>query len=299
MDQLFSSMPGASPGAEAYKTLIMEITEIKQQVAEIKSRYEFREEKVFPMPGMPYWLEKRQDNTIWVSLVDKNSASVRRVDEQDDAGIGVGIDGLGNGAFTFHHDRLIAIRKGDIASFDMNGKNPAILRRIDNEKLTCIRFVPGLGCFLMVNLSRQRLETLSEEGKSDVFFSYPAAPGGSVPLYPLTYWEQGRDYIHVIGLGGDQLLRIDLSGNLVDSFTLERKGGWFGLAEDGGGNIFLSNRETTSITKLGPMGKPVFIADLARKGQAECNVGFIALDREKNRLYVCDQKRNRILLYQF
>jgi hypothetical protein len=274
----------------------MEITEIKPRAAKIKTRYEFREEKIFPMPGMPYWLEKRQDNTIWVSLVDKNTASVRQVDEQQ--GAGIGIDGLGNGAFTFHHDRLIAIRKGDIASFDMNGKNPAILRRIDNEKFTCIRFVSELRSFLLVNLSRQRLETLSEDGKNEVFFSYPAAPGGSVPLYPLTYWEQGRDYIHVIGLGSDQLLRIDLSGNLVHSFTLERKGGWFGLAEDGEGNLFLSNRETASITKLDHAGEPVFIADLARKKRAVCGIGFIALDREKRGLYVCDQKRNRILVYQ-
>lgn len=285
-------------------TLIMEIVEIKQKAAEIKSRCEFREENVFPMPGMPYWLEKRQDNTTWVSLLDKNIASVCRVDEQHGAGIGVSIDGLGYGAFTFHHDRLIAIRKGDIVSFDMNGKNPSILRRIDNEKLTCIRFVPGLRSFLLVNLSRQRLETLSEEGKSEVFFSYPALPGGSVPLYPLTYWEQGREYIHVIGLGSDRLLRIDLSGNLVDSFMLERKGekggkgGWFGLAEDDDGNLFLSNRDTASITKLDCAGNLVFIADLARKGQAVCGVGFIALDREKNGLYVCDQKKNKIIRYQ-
>jgi hypothetical protein len=279
----------------------MEISEINNKTAELKARYEFRKEKNIPMQGMPYWLEKRQDNTFWVSLRGKNNTTVHRVDERvqrDAPGEGISMEGFNYGAFTFHHERLIAIRQGDIASFDMKGNCPEILRRIDNEKLTCVRFVPGLGCFLLVNLSRQRLETLTEEGKSEVFFSYPAAPGGSVPLYPLTYWEQGRDYIHVIGLGGDQLLRIDLSGNPVDSFTLERKGGWFGLAEDHDGNLFLSNRETASVSKLDPSGNPIFTALLPGMEQAACGIGFIALDRERHRLYVCDQKRNRILLYQ-
>ncbi len=274
--------------------------EIKKIVAELKARYKFRKKKDIPMQGMPYWLERRQDNTIWVSLRGKNDTTVHRVDEhdqQDGPGEGIGIDGLEYGAFTFHHDRLIAIRKGGIASFDMKGNRRDILRRIDNEKLTCIRFVPELRCFLLVNLSRQRLETLTEEGKTEVFFSYPVPPMGNVPLYAMSFWEQGKDFLHVIGIGNDQLLRIDLSGNLVASFTLERKEGWFGLAEDCDGNLFLSNRETASVSKLDRSGKSIFTAGIPGMEQAACGVGFIALDREKHKLYVCDQKRNMILLY--
>ncbi|HLP58443.1 MAG TPA: hypothetical protein VK186_06420 [Candidatus Deferrimicrobium sp.] len=275
--------------------------EIKQKVAEIKARYDFRNEKNISMPGMPYWLEKRYDNTIWVSLRGKNDTIIQRVDEHghpDGAGEAIKIEGFKYGAFTFHHDRLIAIRQGDIASFDMKGGNVHILRRIDNEKLTCIRFVPELQCFLLVNLSRQRLETLTEAGKTDVFFSYPVPSEGQVPLYAMSYWEQGRDYFHVIGLDNNRLLRIDRAGNRVASFTLTHRGGWFGLSEDNDGNLFLSNRDTAGIIKLDPAGEFIFSAGLSLIEQAACGIGFIALDREKHLLYVCDQKRNQVLLYR-